>query len=163
TTDNPYRRVRLMPRSRILRVVDPVDLEDLEATPPRRRADAERNIAAILDAALACFAENPQATMADVARPAGVGRVTLYAHVPSRCQRIAAVPARALAEAEAAREATPVGDLPASQAIAELVRSSWRVLDRHRALFEIAHASLGHQGLRRHHDPVMARFDRLIA
>ena len=46
-----------------------------EAT--RRRADAERNIAAILEAGLACFSRNPDASLAEVAQAAGVGRITL--------------------------------------------------------------------------------------
>jgi AcrR family transcriptional regulator len=130
---------------------------------PRRRADAERNIAAILDAALACFAEDPQATMTDIARAAGVGRVTLYAHFPSREQLVAAVLDRAVAEAEAAFAAVPSDETPAGQAMTALIRSSWQVLDRHRALFQAAHASLDHRQLRQHHDPAMAHFDHLIA
>ncbi len=129
----------------------------------RRRADAERNIAAILDAALACFADDPQATMADIARAAGVGRVTLYAHFPSRDQLVAAGLDRAIAEAEAALAAGAADDTPADHAIATLIRSSWPVLNRHRMLLEVARASLGHQRLRAHHDPAITRFDQLIA
>jgi AcrR family transcriptional regulator len=133
------------------------------APPARKRADAERNIAAILDAALVCFAEHPQATMAEIARAAGVGRVTLYAHFPSRDELVAAVLDRAIGEAKTALEANADDDVPADEALATLIRSSWRVLDRHRALFEVAQASLGHRRLRQHHDPAMARFDQLIA
>ncbi|MGH3403828.1 MAG: hypothetical protein ACRDRJ_15215 [Streptosporangiaceae bacterium] len=46
--------------------------------PPARRADARRNIAAILEAALDCLARDPQASIADIAAGAGVGRITLY-------------------------------------------------------------------------------------
>jgi AcrR family transcriptional regulator len=130
---------------------------------PRRRADAERSIAAILDAALVCFAEDPQATMTDIARAAGVGRVTLYAHFPSREQLVAAVLDRAVAEADVVLATAPADDVPADQALAALIRSSWQVLDRHRALFQAAQVSLDHRRLRHHHDPALAHFDRLIA
>ena len=49
-----------------------------------RRADAQRNVQRILDAAVACLAERPNATMADIAKVAGLGRVTLYGHFSSR-------------------------------------------------------------------------------
>jgi AcrR family transcriptional regulator len=134
-----------------------------DAAPPRRRADAERNIAAILDAALTCFAERPQATMADIARAAGVGRVTLYAHFPSREQLVTAALDRAVAEVGVALEDSTLDDAPADQALSTLIGSSWQVLDRHRMLFEAAQGSLDHARLRQHHDPAMARFDKLIA
>ena len=63
------------------------------AAPGReRRADARRNIAAILDAALLCLARDPDASIADIAQAAGVGRVTLYGHFKSRADLIDAVP-----------------------------------------------------------------------
>lgn len=128
----------------------------------RRRADAERNIAAILDAAMSCFAEDPAATMADVARAAGVGRVTLYAHFPSRRQLLEAALERGVAEAAAQFDAEALDDLPADEALGALLRSSWRVLDRHRMVFEALQGTVDHRHLRRHHDPVMARFDELV-
>ena len=78
------------------------------AVPPRRRADAERNHAAIVEAALALFAERPEATMAEVAASAGVGRVTLYAHFPSRHALLEAVVDRAIAETVA----QPLDEVP---------------------------------------------------
>jgi AcrR family transcriptional regulator len=134
-----------------------------QAAPPRRRADAERNVAAILDAALVCFAEDPGATMAQIARAAGVGRVTLYAHFPSRHQLLTAALDRGVAEANAALDASALEDLPADEAVGMLVRSSWHILNRHRMLFEAAAASLDHRQMRQHHDPLMGRFDELVA
>jgi AcrR family transcriptional regulator len=134
-----------------------------QTAPPRRRADAERNIAAILDAALVCFAEDPGATMTQIARAAGVGRVTLYAHFPSRQQLLTAALDRGVAEATAALDASALEGLPADEAVGMMVRSSWHILDRHRMLFEAAAASLDHRQMRRHHDPVIARLDELVA
>ena len=64
----------------------------------RRRADAERNIEAILDAALRLFTASTNVSMTDIAHAAGVGRVTLYAHFPSREDLVDAVVERSLAE-----------------------------------------------------------------
>jgi AcrR family transcriptional regulator len=135
---------------------------DVAATAPRR-ADAERNISAILDAALAGLAEDPNVTMAEIAAAAGVGRRTIYAHFPSREQLIAAVLDRAVADAETVLAAALGDDLPADRALANLVRTSWQTLDRHRALFEVARGVLGHAQLRARHDPALGHFDRLIA
>lgn len=49
-----------------------------------RRADAQRNIAAILDAARAVLVKDPYATMVQIAERSGVGRATLYRHFGSR-------------------------------------------------------------------------------
>jgi AcrR family transcriptional regulator len=57
-------------------------------SPRPRRADARRNIAAILDAAVASLADNPDASMAEIAARAGVGRVTLYGHFKTRAELI---------------------------------------------------------------------------
>src|ERR671925_1925523 len=71
----------------------------------RRRADAERNIAAILDAAVEVLAERPDASMGQIALAAGVARQTVYAHYDSREALLGAVADRALAQAVAAIDA----------------------------------------------------------
>ena len=65
----------------------------------RRRADAERNIEAILDAALARLGRDPSASMTEIAKAAGVGRVTLYGHFPSREALVDTLFDRSLADA----------------------------------------------------------------
>jgi AcrR family transcriptional regulator len=130
---------------------------------PRRRADAERNIAAILDAALVCLTEQPQVSSAAIARAAGVGRVTLYAHFPSREALLEAVLDRTLAQAAAVVRAAAPDEGPPAEALARLLRTSWDVLDRHRQLFEIAQHELGPTRLRERHDEAMSHVERLLA
>jgi AcrR family transcriptional regulator len=130
---------------------------------PRRRADAERNIAAILDAGLACFSRNADASLTDVARGAGVGRVTLYRHFPSREALIDAVLAHAISRADTALEAVAVDDGPAPEALSRLIHSSWQIVDHHRSLLAAAQRDLPPARVRHHHDQAMARVERLVA
>jgi AcrR family transcriptional regulator len=62
-------------------------------TAPRRlRADAQRNVQKLLDAAREAFAaEGPNAPLDDIARAAGVGAGTLYRHFPTRLALLEAV------------------------------------------------------------------------
>jgi AcrR family transcriptional regulator len=129
----------------------------------RRRADAERNIAAILDAGLACLSRNPDASVTEVARAAGVGRVTLYGHFPSRQALVDAVLAHAIRQAHAVLDAEAIDHGAATDALSRLIRSSWRVVDHHRSLLAAAQRDLPPARIRRHHDQAMARVERLIA
>src|SRR6266540_3951440 len=95
----------------------------------RRRSDAERSVARILDAAVDALASDPEASMAEVARRAGVVRATIYVHFPTREALIEAVTARAIAEAtEVIAAAEPERGDPA-EALRRVVASAWRSLD----------------------------------
>ena len=68
------------------------DVEISQVLPRPVRADAQRNITALLEAAKAVFAEaGVDAPVRDIAERAGVGVGTLYRHFPQRAQLIAAV------------------------------------------------------------------------
>jgi AcrR family transcriptional regulator len=130
--------------------------------PPRRRADAERSIASILDAAVDALASDPDASMAEIARRAGVVRATIYVHFPTRESLLEAVTHRAIAEvAEVIEAAEPHrGDPP--EALARVVAASWRTLGRYHALVAINTQQHGHDELRQRHSSVLATLDPLI-
>jgi TetR/AcrR family transcriptional repressor of mexCD-oprJ operon len=129
----------------------------------RRRADAERNIEAILDAAQSRLRHDPAASMTEIARAAGVGRVTLYGHFPSRETLLRAVFERSMHRADAALESVDVDSGPADEALVRLIDSSWRVVDEHRSLLAAALDHLGPDWVRERHADALARVERLIA
>lgn len=128
---------------------------------PRRRADAERSVEAVLDAAVEELARDPDASMAAIARRAGVVRATIYVHFPTRELLIEAVTERAVAEvARALGQAEPHRGDPAD-AVARVVSVAWRGLGRYHSLVEL-NTRLGHAELRAKHDPVFEQLEPLI-
>lgn len=67
----------------------------------RRRSDAALNRTRLLEAARTLLADDPDATMAEIARAAGVGRGTAYRHFPTREDLVGAVRRQARDDAEA--------------------------------------------------------------
>lgn len=132
------------------------------AAEPERRADARRNIAAILDSAQACLAGDPDASVGEIAKAAGVGRVTLYGHFGSRAALVDATFARVLAEADQTLEAVDLAGDP-RDALARLIGSSWQIVDRCRALLAAAQRELPPERVRELHDPPMRRVHELLA
>ncbi|MGN9842151.1 TetR/AcrR family transcriptional regulator [Nonomuraea sp. H19] len=130
---------------------------------PARRADAERNIAAILEAGTRLLSSDPGASVADIAKAAGVGRVTLYGHFPSREALVDAVFNHAVGLADAVLEDPSIDTAPAPEAMAGLLRSSWEVLDRHGRLFVAADRVMATERIREHHEAPLRRVERLIA
>jgi AcrR family transcriptional regulator len=130
-------------------------------SPPRRRADAERSIARILDAAVEALASDPETSMAEVARRAGVVRATIYVHFPTREALIDAVTHRAIAETTEVIAAAEPERGDAVDALRRVVMSAWRALGRYHALVAI-NTRLPHAELRQRHEPVLAVLEPLI-
>jgi TetR/AcrR family transcriptional repressor of mexCD-oprJ operon len=128
-----------------------------------RRADAERNIAAIIGASVELLSVDPNVSMAEIARRAGVGRVTLYAHFASRQALVEAVVTSAIGDAESALIDAHLDALPADAAIEVLLRTCWDVLDRFRRIRIAARAELGEEQLRQTHGRAFAHVEPLIS
>lgn len=138
---------------------------DMAAAPSeqKRRADAERSIAAILNAGRRCFARNPTASMTEIAREAGVGRVTIYGHFPSREALLEAVLQQTMDEASHALHEADLDRGSAAEALSRLARNAWQVLDGHLGLRTAALHALGETTLHQHHELILSRVDQLIA
>jgi TetR/AcrR family transcriptional repressor of mexCD-oprJ operon len=127
----------------------------------RRRADAERSEARILDAAVEALAGDPEASMAEIARQAGVVRATVYVHFPTRDALIAAVTERAMSEVvDVIVAAEPERGDPAD-ALRRVVTEAWRTLGRYHALVAI-NTQLPDAELHHRHAPVLAALESLI-
>jgi AcrR family transcriptional regulator len=128
----------------------------------RRRADAERSIASIVDAAVDGFSRRPDVSMTEIAAAAGVGRVTLYAHFPSREALLAAAVEAAVAHASAAIDDADLDDGSAVRALGRLVRSGWSSIERYQGLLAVS-GEISPSRLRSHHAGVLVRIERLVA
>ncbi|HEX6443558.1 MAG TPA: TetR family transcriptional regulator [Streptosporangiales bacterium] len=134
-------------------------MSELERPGGRRpRADAARNVRAILDAATTLLGERPDASMDAVAAAAGVSRQTVYAHFPTRAELVGAVVDALSGHALAAIDAVDLDRGDALDALVRLVEASWATFDRFPVLLHGSDAPGG----RERHEPVVERLTRLI-
>jgi TetR/AcrR family transcriptional regulator, mexCD-oprJ operon repressor len=131
-------------------------LHDQMTTVDHRRAIADRNRAAILDAVETMLAQRTPLSMAAVASAAGVSRPTLYAHFRTLGDVIEAAVARAVDNSLASIEAADTGTGPAAEALERMVEASWGHLATVQALAHGAAEYLPPEHLRRTHAPLMA-------
>jgi TetR/AcrR family transcriptional repressor of mexCD-oprJ operon len=122
-----------------------------------RRATAERNLVAILDAAERLLERRSQASIAAVAAEAGVSRVTVYAHFPTREQLLEAVVERAVRHATVALEAAQPDDGPPLDALERVIAAGWRELDRNSAIAQAGAEQLSPAALARAHEAAYAQ------
>ncbi len=133
-----------------------------EPATDHRRATAERNIAAILDAAERLLARGAATSIVAVAAEAGVSRVTVYGHFPAREDILEAVVERATRGAVAALDAAEPERGPPREALERLIAASWGELTRHLSAGRAAAEQLSADAMRRAHEPIAARVRALV-
>ncbi len=106
------------------------------ADPPvrPRRADYERNLVRIIEAATEVLADQPMANMTEIARASGLVRATLYRHFPTREDLLVAICRDALARTEEAIAAADPASGPAPEALARVIDHLAIVGDRYRVV-----------------------------
>ncbi|WP_336211770.1 TetR/AcrR family transcriptional regulator [Nonomuraea sp. LPB2021202275-12-8] len=131
------------------------------AAGPRRRADAERNIARIVSAARESLGTDPHASIDDIAKAAGVGRMTLYGHFRNRAELVEAALAEALRAGEEALSAVDLGG-DAQDALTRLLDSSWALVVESMSLLAAAQGTLPVGRIRELHAAPAQRVEELI-
>lgn len=126
-----------------------------------QRADAQRNRAKILAAMPDALRKDPDASVADIAAKAGVGRMTLYGHFKTRAELIDATLADSLHRAEAVLADVPLEGDP-GEAFEALITSSWMLLERIRAVLVVAQRELQPARIREIHAEAEARMRGLL-
>src|SRR4051812_18380036 len=102
----------------------------------KRRADAERNLGRIIEAATALLAVNPGASMAEIAEASGLVRATLYRHFPTRDDLLQEMYSAALQDALKAILSVDPDRGKVTEALARVVNALLVVGDRYRILSE---------------------------
>jgi TetR/AcrR family transcriptional regulator, mexCD-oprJ operon repressor len=141
-------------------VARPSDRSSTEA-PRAQRADARRNVEAIVDAAVACLARDPEVSVADVAAAAGVGRVTLYGHFKTRAELVEAAVARTVERADRILGATDTTGEP-TEALTRMVAASWQFVDQFHNILLAAQRELPADRIRGVHDRILRRVQSIL-
>lgn len=129
----------------------------------KRRTDADRSRAAVIEAAVAVLARRADASVEDIAAAAGVVRQTVYAHFPSRAALIGAVLEYLTAEAAAALASLDLETSAPEQALRQWLDAAWAVIERFPVLLSpaiVEAAPAADEGAR--HEPVTAQLTEVI-
>jgi TetR/AcrR family transcriptional repressor of mexCD-oprJ operon len=100
------------------------------------RQDAQRNVARIVAAATRVLAEDPDATMQDIAGAAGLGRATVYRHFPTREDLLGAIAVAAFDELGRALSDGRLEEAEPREALRRGVAAILEIGDRYRVLVE---------------------------
>ncbi|MCQ4044980.1 TetR/AcrR family transcriptional regulator [Streptantibioticus rubrisoli] len=124
------------------------------------RADANRR--RLMDVALAELLRDPDASMDQIARAAGVVRRTVYGHFPSRDALISALTDDAADAVAAAHFAAQDGVEDPAEALARSILAVWEIADRYRLLVSLAQRSVTMEGIRQRLAPVRRSCTELL-
>ncbi len=116
------------------------------------RADANRR--RIEQVALTELLRDPDASMDQIARAAGVVRRTVYGHFPSRDALIAALVDSAVESVARAHASGRTGVDDPAEALARATLAAWEIADRYRLLVALAQRSVTMEGIRERLAPV---------
>ncbi|WP_327431829.1 MULTISPECIES: TetR/AcrR family transcriptional regulator [unclassified Streptomyces] len=116
------------------------------------RADVNRR--RILDVALAELLRDPDASMDQIARAAGVVRRTVYGHFQNREALVGALTDEAVETVAAAHAAGREGVEDPAESLARSTLAVWEIADRYRLLVALAQRSVTMQGIRDRLAPV---------
>jgi len=111
------------------------------AAGPGRRADARQNAERIVQAAVTCLGRSAEASMNDIAQEAGVGRVTLYGHFPSREALVEAALIRLLAQGDEVLEVVDLTGDP-RHGLRALMESGWLLIAQSASILKAAQTAL---------------------
>lgn len=109
-----------------------IDPQHQPEAPRERRLDARRNLAAIIEAARLALAEDPGASMQDIAERARLHRATVHRHFSSREDLVHAVTEASYAEAERRLAEADIESGDARAALQRATRALLEVIDRWR-------------------------------
>lgn len=137
-------------------------MSELTARGRKRRADAERSIALILDTAVRVLNERPEASVGEIAAAAGVTRPTVYAHYPSREALLTAVIDRVTADHVAAVDAADVDHGPPAEVLRRVLAVGWQTVERYPLLLHTSAMLLDREAESERHEPIQERLERLI-
>ncbi|MFT3832552.1 MAG: helix-turn-helix domain-containing protein [Micropruina sp.] len=135
----------------------------MATTKPRERAvrsDSIRNRNAILDAAARQLSADPRASLTEIAKAAGVGRVTLYSHFASRDDLLGALLHHSMARIERTLSGLDLRGDP-WQALDALIAASWHLLSELSTLRGIVGHAMPAE-LQASHDKPRARVTGLL-
>jgi AcrR family transcriptional regulator len=133
-----------------------------EPATDHRRATAERNIDAILDAVEMLLQSGSQVNVTAVAAEAGVSRPTVYAHFPSIENLFTAAMERAVTRARGALEAAQPQKGSPDEALARVIRAGWEELERNSAVAQATSDHLAPAAVLRTHDTVLSPVRELV-
>ena len=111
--------------------------------------------------AAACLCRSTTASMAEIAQAAGLGRVTVYGHFPSREALIDATLARLLERGEVVLGGLDLTGDP-REALRTLIESSWRLIADADAVLQAAQSVLPPGRIRELHAKPAQRVETLI-
>jgi AcrR family transcriptional regulator len=127
-----------------------------------RRATAERNVEAILDAAERLLESGKQPSISAVASEAGVSRVTVYAHFQGVEQLLEALVERTVRRSLTAIAAAEPDRGPPLDALRRVIDASWEELGRHEGIGRGAAAELSAHAMRRSHESAHGLLRELV-